>query len=121
MKHTVAYKRFPYKHNQDTVSVNEKATVVSVVDGWNNVEELPTDIPGRNVAMFAEKRFPELFLDSIQNSHLTPSFVQQQAEIIAKRVDREVLEHYPAHASCVGAFVFDTTLIVAIGSISILL
>jgi len=112
--------RIPFRRNQDVILIQRDCgnagDVVSVADGWNNVERVPSDHPGREAASFVASRYPELFLALKEHP---PTHAAQEA---AEQVDREFLHRYPAHVASVGAFAFCSrkqTLLLSIGTIHV--
>jgi hypothetical protein len=117
---SILYSRIPFRRNQDVILIQpdcgNAGDVVSVVDGWNNVERVPSDHPGREAASFVANRYPELFLALKEHP---PTHAAQDA---AEQVDREFLHRYPAHVASVGAFAFCSrkqTLLLSIGTIHV--
>lgn len=117
-KYRISYSLIPFKRNQDLIKIknftNKIIFSASVIDGWNNLDEIKGNVPGKRVASFVAENFPKIFT-SLQDTN-----IQRMAEKTAKIVDEKVLKLYPAHASCVGAFLFhysDRNIIVAVGSI----
>jgi hypothetical protein len=113
------YSRIPFRRDQDVILIQqgrgETGAVVSVVDGWNDIQWVP-DHPGREAASFVAGRYPELFLAS--KDPTLPRAAQEAAE----QLDREFLDRYPAHISSVGAFAFcspQQTVLVSVGTINI--
>lgn len=115
-KYNLAYSLFPFKRSQDVIRIdNYKGGEfsVAVVDGWNNLDYLPDNVSGKRVAEFVAQEYPKKFISN-------PA---KDAQHVAEEIDRQVLAMYPAHASCVGAFLFhfdDRDLIVAVGSVVVL-
>ena len=101
---SILYSRIPFRRNQDVIRIRQArgdaGDVVSVVDGWNDLERVPSDHPGREAASFVASRYPEVFL-ALKERTLT-----QHAQDAAEQVDREFLHRYPAHVASVGAFAF---------------
>jgi len=120
-KVSIAYALLPFKRNQDLVSIQEDGIeglrfVASIVDGWNNPKEILNDIPGKEVAKYVSRRLPEVFL----TQH--PNDLKERAEKSAEIVDKEVLAKWPAHASCVGAFLFsfmNEDVLLTLGSVTV--
>ena len=117
---SILYSRIPFQRNQDVIRIqkdhNDAEDVISVVDGWNNAERVPSDHPGREAASFVASRYPEVFLASKKR---TLSHAAQDAAI---QVDREFLQRYPAHVGSVGAFAFCSrkqTVLLSIGTINV--
>lgn len=111
--------RIPFRRNQDVIFVQQghgdAGDIISVVDGWNDRERVPSDHPGREAASFVARRYPELFLALYQRH---PAHAAQEA---AEQLDREFLRHYPAHIASVGAFAFsfqEQTVLVSVGTIN---
>lgn len=127
----VAYEVIPYKRDQDLVRIGEfigtgglKISYASIVDGWSNLEKIAGNEPGRIVAERVSKEFPILFLKALEERKFNLDGVEQLALDVSKEVDAKVLSWYPAHASCVGTFIFELpskVVIVAEGTISTLL
>jgi len=117
-KFNISYSLIPFKRNQDLIKVQEfnkkiKFTA-SVVDGWNNLDKIKGNQSGKKVASFVADNFPNQFLKTDINNF------QERAEKATKLIDKEILKQYPAHASCVGAFLFNydnKNIIVTVGSI----
>ncbi|MCX5837242.1 MAG: PP2C family serine/threonine-protein phosphatase [Deltaproteobacteria bacterium] len=112
--------RIPFRRNQDVIHIQKDRSdaedVIAVVDGWNDVERIPSDHPGREAASFVARRYPEVFLALKEQ---TPAHAAQDA---AEHVDQEFLQRYPAHVASVGAFAFCSrkqTLIVSVGTIHV--
>jgi hypothetical protein len=112
--------RIPFHRNQDVIHIqkdrSDAGDVVSVVDGWNDVERVPSDLPGREAASFVASRYPEAFL-ALKERTLT-----QATQDAAEQVDREFLRRYPVHVASVGAFAFcfrKQTVLVSIGTINV--
>jgi hypothetical protein len=110
--------RIPFRRDQDVIHIQKDRgdgeDVIGVVDGWNNVERVPSDHPGREAASFVARRYPEVFLALREHP---PAYAAQTA---AEQVDREFLRQYPAHVASVGAFAFCSpkqTILVSIGTI----
>ncbi len=63
---SILYSRIPFRRNQDVIRIQKDrcnaVDVISVVDGWNDVERVPSDHPGREAASFVASRYPEAFL-----------------------------------------------------------
>jgi hypothetical protein len=117
---SILHSRIPFRRNQDVILIQQDCgdigEVVSVVDGWNDVERVPSDHPGREAASFIASRYPELFL--ALKEHPTTHAAQDAAE----KVDHEFLHRYPAHVASVGAFAFCSrkqTVVVSIGTIHV--
>jgi hypothetical protein len=117
---SILHSRIPFRRNQDVILIQQDrggaGDVVSVVDGWNDVDKVPSDHPGREAASFVASRYPELFL-AVKEQTLT-----QHAQDAAEQVDREFLHRYPAHVASVGAFAFCSpkqTVLVSIGTIHV--
>lgn len=115
------YTLIPYERNQDYIYAGEKrgpiTCVVGVTDGWNNPNILRGDASGRHVAECVAKRFTELFIA------LNIKHIEKRAEIVAKRINEEVLKAYPFHVACVGIFLFKEskrTIVVSVGSVRIM-
>ncbi len=114
----ISYSLIPFTRNQDLIKVqefNKKIKfAVSVVDGWNNPDKIKGNESGRKIASFVADNFPNQFLKTdISN-------LQERSEKAAKFIDKKVLKLYPAHVSCVGAFLFNfdnKNIIVTVGSI----
>lgn len=114
------HSRLPFRRNQDVILIQPDpgiaGAVVSVVDGWNDAEKIPSDRPGREAASFVAHRYPELFLASQERTFA------HTARNAAKQLDREFLARYPAHVAAVGAFAFcfpERTVLVSIGTIDV--
>jgi hypothetical protein len=114
------HSRIPFRRNQDVILIQQNrgndGEVASVVDGWNDLERVPADHPGREAASFVAGRYPELFLAS--KERILPRAAQEAAE----RLDREFLDRYPAYVASVGAFAFCSrkqTVLVSIGTIHV--
>jgi hypothetical protein len=112
--------RIPFRRNQDVILIRKDRSgtgeVISVVDGWNDIERAPGDHPGRDAASFVARRYPEVFLTLKER---TLSHAAQEAAI---QVDQELLQRYPAHVASVGAFAFCSrkqTVLVSIGTINV--
>jgi|WetSurMetagenome_2_1015567.scaffolds.fasta_scaffold15575_4 hypothetical protein len=112
--------RIPFRRNQDVIHIQNDLSdgedVIGVVDGWNDVERVPSDLPGREAASFVAKRYPEVFLSLKEHT------LAHAAQDAAEHVDREFLRRYPAHVASVGAFAFCSrkqTLLVSIGTIHV--
>jgi hypothetical protein len=112
--------RISFRRNQDVIHIQKDCSdtedVISVVDGWNDVERVPSDHPGREAASFVASRYPELFF-TLQER--TPTHAAQEA---AEQVDHEFLRRYPAHVASVGTFAFCSwkqTILVSIGTINV--
>jgi serine/threonine protein phosphatase PrpC len=112
--------RIPFRRNQDVIHIQKDRSdtedVISVVDGWNDVERVPSDHPGREAASFVARRYPEVFLA------LNERTLAHAAQDTAEQVDREFLQRYPAHVASVGAFAFcfrKQTVLVSIGTINV--
>ncbi len=112
--------RIPFRRDQDVILIQQgcgdAGGVVSVVDGWNDPQRVPSDQPGREAANWVAGRYPELFLAS-QEREPTLSHAAQQA---AEQLDREFHDRYPAHIASVGAFAFSfrkRTGVVTVGTI----
>ena len=112
--------RIPFRRNQDVIHIqkdrSDREDVITVVDGWNDVERVPSDHPGREAASFVARRYPEVFLSLREQ---TPAHAAQDA---AEQMDHEFLRRYPAHVASVGAFAFCSrkqTLLVSIGTIHV--
>lgn len=111
---------FPFRRNQDVILIQQDqgdtGDIISVVDGWNNPEKVPSDHPGREAASFVASRYPEVFLSLKERSLI------RAAQDAAEEVDREFIRRYPAHVAAVGAFAFCSgkqTLLVSIGTIQV--
>jgi hypothetical protein len=114
------HSRIPFRRDQDVILIQrdcgDAGDVVSVVDGWNDPEKIPSDQPGREAASFVAGRYPELF----HSSKEPPS--ARAAQEAAEQLDREFLERYPAHVASVGVFAFcfrEQTVLVSIGTIHV--
>jgi len=63
---SILYSRIPFRRNQDVIRFQKDHSdvedVISVVDGWNDVESVSSDHPGRDAASFVASRYPEVFL-----------------------------------------------------------
>ena len=112
--------RIPFRRNQDVIHIQKDRSdtedVISVVDGWNDVEKVPSDHPGREAASFVARRYPEVFLSLRER---TLAYAAQDA---AEQVDHEFLRRYPAHVASVGTFAFCSwkqTILVSIGTIHV--
>jgi hypothetical protein len=112
------HSRIPFHRNQDVILIQQDrgdaGDVVSVVDGWNDLERVPSDHPGREAASFVADRYPELFLASKERT------LPRAAQDAAEQLDREFLDRYPASVASVGAFAFCSrkrTVLVSIGTI----
>jgi hypothetical protein len=112
--------RIPFRRNQDVIHIQkgrgDREDVIGVVDGWNDVERVPSDHPGREAASFVAKRYPEVFLSMREQT------LAHAAQDAAERVDHEFLRQYPAHVASVGAFAFCSrkqTILVSIGTINV--
>ena len=117
---SILYSLIPFRRNQDVIHIQKDRSgtedVISVVDGWNNVERVPSDHPGREAASFVARRYPEVFLSLREQS------LAHAAQDAAERVDHEFLRRYPAHVASVGAFAFCSwkqTILVSIGTITV--
>ena len=117
---SILHSRIPFRRNQDVLHIQQDLSdardVLSVVDGWNDVERVPSDHPGREAASFVASRYPELFL-ALKEHPLTHA-----TQDAAEQVDREFLHRYPAHVASVGAFAFCSrkqTVLVSIGTINV--
>lgn len=117
---SILHSRIPFRRNQDVILIQQDrgdaGDVVSVVDGWNDVDKVPSDHPGREAASFVASRYPELFLA------LKERTLARDAQDAAEQVDREFLRRYPAHVASVGAFAFcfrKQTILVSIGTIHV--
>lgn len=117
---SILYSRIPFRRNQDVIHIQQDrgdaGDIVSVVDGWNDAERVPSDQPGREAASFVAKQYPEAFL--ALREHTLAHAAQEAAE----QVDREFLHRYPAHVASVGAFAFCSrkqTVLVSIGTINV--
>lgn len=114
-KYRLAYALLPYKRNQDIIKIHEFGSsdyCAAVVDGWDNPEYYLDNAPGKRVAEFVAQEFPKKFRAS-----------SGSAQSVADEIDKQVLEMYPARASCVGAFLYHTSTsdtIVAVGSVVVL-
>jgi len=114
----ISYSLIPFKRNQDLIKIqgfNKKINfTASIVDGWNNLDKTEGNESGKKVALFVANNFPKQFLKiDVDN-------FQERAEKSTEFIDKEILKLYPAHASCVGAFLFDfdnKNIIVTVGSI----
>jgi len=116
----ILHSRIPFRRNQDVILIQQDrgdaGDVISVVDGWNDVEKVPSDLPGREAASFVARRYPEVFLSLRERS------LAYAAQDAAEQVDREFLQRYPAHVASVGAFAFcfrKQTVLVSIGTIHV--
>ncbi len=116
----IAYELIPYERNQDVVQVSEdidakpEALIASVLDGWNDETKIPGNQPGREVALYAQARFPEIFLG------LEDKDVNKRAQAAAAATDSEVLERFHPWASSTGIFLFkleQQLALIAVGSI----
>jgi hypothetical protein len=114
------HSRIPFRRNQDVILIqqdrSDAGNLVSVVDGWNDVERVPSDHPGREAASFVASRYPELFLAAKER------ILVHAAQDAAEQVDREFLDRYPAHVASVGAFAFcspEQTVLVSVGTINV--
>ncbi len=112
--------RIPFRRNQDVIHIqknrSDREDVISVVDGWNDVERVPSDHPGRKAASFVARRYPEVFLS------LREQTLAHAAQDAAEQVDHEFLRRYPSHVASVGAFAFCSwkqTILVSIGTINV--
>jgi hypothetical protein len=117
---SILYSRLPFRRNQDVIHIqkdrSDAGDVISVVDGWNDVERVPFDYSGREAATFVAIRYPEVFF-ALKKRTLSPA-----AQDAAIQVDREFLQRYPAHVGSVGAFAFCSrkqTLLVSLGTINV--
>lgn len=130
-KEKIAFKLLPHKRNQDIVEIGKYSVkkggeifFASIVDGWNNPNEMSDDSFGRIVAERVSKEFPHLFLQLLEEDSFKLDNISKIAKETAQKMDKEVISWYPAHASCVGSFIFELpeyTIIVAQGTISTLL
>jgi hypothetical protein len=114
------HSRIPFRRDQDVILIQQEhgdvGDVVSVVDGWNDAERIPSDLPGREAASFVAGRYPELFLASKERT------LPHAAQAAAEQLDREFLDRYPAHVASVGAFAFcfrKRMVLVSIGTINV--
>jgi hypothetical protein len=112
--------RIPFRRNQDVIHIQQDrgnaGDVISVVDGWNNIEKVPSDHPGREAASFVARQYPETLLA------LKERTLSHAAQDAAEQVDREFLHRYPAHVASVGAFAFCSpkqTELVSVGTINV--
>jgi hypothetical protein len=112
--------RLPFRRNQDVILIQKDRSdaedVISVVDGWNDVERVPSDHPGREAASFDASRYPEAFL-ALKERTLNPA-----AQDAAIQVDHEFLQRYPTYVGAVGAFAFCSrkqTVLLSIGTINV--
>ena len=110
--------RIPFRRNQDVILIQQDCgdagDVVSVVDGWNDIERISSDHTGRETASFVASRYPEAFL-ALKERTFTHT-----AQDAAEQVDREFLDQYPTHVASVGAFVFcfrKQTVLVSVGTV----
>jgi hypothetical protein len=117
---SILYSRIPFRRNQDVILIqkdrSDAGDVISVVDGWNDVDRVPSDHPGREAASFVASRYPEVFLALKKRTHIPA------AQDAAEQVDREFLQRYPAHVGSVGAFAFCSrkqTVLVSLGTINV--
>lgn len=99
----IAYVLLPYKRNQDIIRILEKRNdalyVVSVVDGWNELN-LNSDVPGRQVAELVAELYPNNFLSSVMSD------TTEKAHAASIAMDAIVMEQYPTCSTCVAAFLF---------------
>jgi hypothetical protein len=117
---SILYSRIPFRRNQDVIRIQKDrrgfGDVISVVDGWNDIEKVSSDQPGREAASFVASRYPEVFL-ALKKRTLCPA-----AQDAAMQVDKEFLQRYPAHVGSVGAFAFcsrEQTVLVSLGTINV--
>ncbi len=120
-EHHIAYAILPYKRNQDVIKITSGKRVpifaVSIVDGWHNLDYLPGNKAGRDVAEFVAEKFPLEFFNEAKGT------IQKKAEKVAASMESQVFQMYPKHASCVGIFLFHHhthDIIVALGSVVVL-
>jgi hypothetical protein len=117
---SILYSKIPFRRNQDVILIQpdcgNAGDIISVVDGWNNIERVPSDHPGREAASFVASRYPEVLLASKER------ILSRAAQDVAEQVDREFLQQYPAHVASVGAFAFCSrkqTVLLSIGTIHV--
>lgn len=119
-KFNIAYIEIPFKRNQDLVKITSGTGklkyIASIVDGWNNPKEIPSNMPGRAVAKYVAETLPKIFLKQ------TSKNITQNAKRTTEIIDQEVIQKWPAHTSCVGAFLFSfekQNILLTIGSVLI--
>lgn len=95
---SVEFLQIPFRRNQDIISIQPH--VVAVVDGWSNEQFLSGNAPGRETAELVAKEYPQVFLAT------HGATLVSRAQKVAEIVDKKVLEKFPAHAACVGVFLF---------------
>jgi len=117
---SILHSRIPFRRNQDVIRIqkdrNDTEDVISVVDGWNDVEKVHSDHPGREAASFVARRYPEVFLS------LKERTLAHAAQDASEQVDHEFLRRYPTHVASVGAFAFcfrKQTVLVSLGTINV--
>jgi hypothetical protein len=117
-QYNIAYALIPFLRNQDIIEITpgtkEITFAASVIDGWNNKDELSGNEAGKKVAELVATRFPEIFLDRTEKDW------QTRAEKTAELMDQEILNRWPAYVSCVGSFLFserDKNVLLTIGSV----
>ncbi len=116
---TSEYFLLPHKRAQDVVRIEVDFLgadyVISILDGWHNSKMIDGNVEGKKAAEYVAKLFPRLFLSSDEVDF------KKRAQIVADDVDKQLLNIYPQHVSCVGDFIFcreKKIIIVTIGTIN---
>lgn len=114
----IAYSLLPYKRNQDVINVKpleEGHYIVCVVDGWNDLQNLPGDDPGRQVASIVASEFPAMYANSSGKND------NERANVAIQNLNALVEKRYPQYASCVASFLIHTKtnadVIVSVGDV----
>ena len=124
-----AFDVIPYKRDQDLVKVGlfvkdqREVPFYCVVDGWNDLNKVDGDLPGRKIAEQVIEEFPADLLASLGKNNFDLTKISGRAIEVARELDKRILPKYPSYTGCVGAFVFDLprkTVVVAEGTISTL-